>query len=174
MNRKIGLWQFAGFAMTSIVGTILHFLHEWTDSGIVALFSGVNESTWEHMKILFFPMFVFAVLEYFFIGREYEGFWCIKLRGIILGLLLIPGLYYGLSGALGSTPDYVNIGIFFVSAAIVYIYETKQFKCDCNKLRKEVPAVILICVIAVLFFVFTFKPLQIPLFIDPVSGTYGI
>ena len=174
MKSKTGLWQFAGFAFTSILGTALHFLYGWTESNIVALFSGVNESTWEHMKILFFPMFVFAVLEYFFIGREYEGFWCIKLKGIILGLLLIPGLFYGLSGAFGPTPDYVNIGIFFVSAALVYIYETKQFKCDCNKLRKEILAVILLCVIAALFFVFTFKPLEIPLFMDPILGTYGI
>ena len=174
MKSKIGLWQLAGFAITSTLGTILHFLYEWTDSSIAALFSGVNESTWEHMKILFFPMFVFAVLEYFFIGRKYKGFWCIKSKGIILGLLLIPGMFYGINGALGQTPDYVNIGIFFVSAAIVYIYETKQFKCDCNKLRKDMSAVILLCVIAILFLVFTFNPLQIPLFMDPVTGTYGI
>ena len=58
------LWQAAGFAFATLGGTILHFLYDWTGGSIlVAPFSGVNESTWEHMKLLFFPMLLFSLVQ---------------------------------------------------------------------------------------------------------------
>ena len=66
MKRSIGLRQFWGFAVTALGGTLLHFLYDWTHSAWVAPFSGVNESTWEHMKLLFWPMFLYAIVQYFF------------------------------------------------------------------------------------------------------------
>ena len=61
MKRNFSLWQFAGFALSSLAGTLLHFLYDWTGNLVaVAPFSGVNESTWEHMKLLFWPLFIFA------------------------------------------------------------------------------------------------------------------
>ena len=44
------------------MGTLLHFLFDWTGgNAVVALFSAVNESIWEHLKLLFYPMVLFAV-----------------------------------------------------------------------------------------------------------------
>ncbi len=173
MKKGIGIRQFAGFIFVSAFGTFLHFLYDMTDSAAAALFSCVNESTWEHMKLLFFPMLLFAVIENFFIGKEYGGFWCIKLKGTLLGLLLIPVLFYTLNGVFGKTPDYINIGIFFVSAAIAFIYETRQFKKDApSKYPRLAIAVFLLITIS--FWIFTFIPPEIPLFKDPISGTFGI
>ena len=125
MKRSIGSWQFVGFAVTSLLGTILHFLYEWLGEPIwIAPFSGVNESTWEHMKLLFFPMFLYAILESFFF-KDLENFWCVKLKGILLGLGLIPVIFYTYNGVIGKSPDWFNITIFFICAAISYIYETK-------------------------------------------------
>ena len=97
MKRSTGLWQLWGFAVTSLGGTILHFLYDWLGGAKwIAPFSGVNESTWEHMKLLFWPMFIFALVQSFFF-RERKDFWCIKLRGILLGLILIPVIFYTFS-----------------------------------------------------------------------------
>ncbi len=59
MKRNTDLWQHMGFGAVSLGGTLLHFLYDRTDSPLCALISGVNESIWEHMKLLFFPMLVF-------------------------------------------------------------------------------------------------------------------
>ena len=121
MKRSIGLWQFVGFGTASLGGTLLHFLYEWTgESILLAPFSGVNESTWEHMKLLFVPMFIFAIVQSFFF-KDRADFWCVKLRGILLGIILIPVLFYTYNGVIGSSPDWINIVIFFISAAISYI-----------------------------------------------------
>ena len=43
--------------LTLILGTLLHFLYEWTGYNyLVGFISPVNESTWEHLKLLFFPV----------------------------------------------------------------------------------------------------------------------
>ncbi len=81
MKNNILPWQITGFAVTSIGGTLLHFLYDWSGQNrFAAIFSGVNESTWEHMKLLFFPMFAFALIQSFFF-KENSAFFCIKLRG---------------------------------------------------------------------------------------------
>lgn len=175
-NKKsnLGLWQLVGFAFASFLGTILHFLYDWTNSSFAALFSGVNESTWEHMKLLFFPMLLFAIIESFFIGKQYSAFWCTKLKGTLLGLVLIPVLFYTYNGIFGKSPDYVNIAVFFISAAIAYLWETKAFNKEGYDCKSSKGAILAFCAIAVLFWIFTFSPPEIPLFQDPISMLYGI
>ena len=66
MKQRSILWQAAGFAVVTFGGTILHFLSDWTGGSIfTSPFSGVNESTWEHMKLLFWPLFLFALAQRF-------------------------------------------------------------------------------------------------------------
>ena len=174
MKRSIGLWQLWGFAVTALGGTILHFLYDWLGGAVwVAPFSGVNESTWEHMKLLFWPMFFYAIAQRFFFKDE-AHFWCIKLRGTLLGLALIPVLFYTYNGAIGKSPDWLNIAIFFVSAAIVYLYEARRLKKDESRCRWGKLALLALCIVAVLFVVFTFLPPKIGLFKDPLTGGVGI
>ena len=174
MKRSIGLWQLMGFAVTALLGTLLHFLYDWTgDFLLVAPFSGVNESTWEHMKLLFWPIFIYAVVQSFYFGDR-EDFWCVKLRGILLGLILIPVIFYTYNGVIGKSADWINITIFFISAAAAYIYETRQFNNKTVVCKKPKVALTLLCVIALLFIVFTFATPQIGIFRDPVTNTYGI
>lgn len=173
MKRSVGLWQFAGFALSSLLGTLLHFVYEWTNSPIVAPFSGVNESTWEHMKLLFWPLFLFAIVQSFFF-KDYAGFWNVKLRGTILGISLIPMIFYLYNGVIGKSPDWVNIAIFFIAAAAAYIYETYLFSEEKDFLLPKKYAFLCFAVIALLFAIFTFKAPPLEIFRDPTTGEYGI
>ena len=173
MKRSVGLWQFCGFAVSSLLGTLLHFLYEWTNSPIVAPFSGVNESTWEHMKLLFWALFVFAIIQSFFF-RDYPGFWNVKLRGTLIGVSLIPIIFYLYNGVIGKSPDWVNIAIFFIAAAAAYIYEAWLFSEEKSFLLQPKYALLLLAVTALVFAVFTFKAPMLEIFRDPVTGEYGI
>lgn len=174
MKRSIGLWQLMGFAVTSLGGTLLHFLYDWLGEAVwIAPFSGVNESAWEHMKLLFWPMFIYAVVQSFFFSDR-EDFWCIKLKGTLLGLVMIPVLFYTYNGAIGKSPDWLNIAIFFISAAIAYIYETRQFNNKTTICRYKKLSIAILLIIAVLFVLFTFTTPEIGIFKDPLTDTYGI
>ena len=174
MKRSIGLWQLMGFAVTSLLGTLLHFLYDWSGNAVwIAPFSGINESTWEHMKLLFWPMLIFAVIQGFFF-RERKDFWQVKLRGILLGIILIPIIFYTYNGVFGKSPDWINIAIFFISDAIAYLYETRLFNSEKLPPRSQKFAISSLVIIALLFVVFTFLTPEIGLFRDPLTGSYGI
>lgn len=173
MKKSLSVWQMFGFVFVCVAGVILHFLFDLSgESIVVAPFSAVNESIWEHMKLLFFPMFGFTFVEKRYVGKTQENFYCVKLAGIVFGIVLIPGLYYTLNGILGTTPDWVNIFIFFFVAAVAFYLEKRLFdkKANCNSPKS---AVLVLIIIAVAFAVFTFYPPCIPLFEDPVTKTYG-
>ena len=174
MKRSIGLWQLMGFAVTSLSGTLLHFLYDLTGEFLaVAPFSSVNESTWEHMKLLFWPMFIYTIVQSFFF-RDREDFWCIKLRGTLLGLILIPIIFYTYNGAIGKSPDWINITIFFISAAVAYIFEARRFNNGTTICKNPKIPFLILCTTALLFVFFTFITPEIGIFKDPLSNTYGI
>lgn len=174
MKRSIGLWQLMGFSVTSLGGTLLHFLYDCLGNAMwIAPFSGVNESTWEHMKLLFWPMFLYAIVQSFFF-RDREEFWYVKLRGILLGLIMIPVIFYTYNGVIGKSPDWINIAIFFVSAVIAYLYETRLFNAQKSQCVSSKVAFGTLCLLGLLFAIFTFRTPEIAIFKDPLMGTYGI
>lgn len=174
MKKSVSFWQMMGFLFTSVLGTFLHFLFDLTGGSVfAALISAVNESIWEHMKLLFYPMVLFALLEYRAWGKNISGFWCVKGKGILLGLVLIPVLYYTYTGILGVSADWFNIAIFFLAAGIAYRWETKAFqKEDPCRIPSRL-AVGMLILMAAIFTLLTFLPPEIPFFRDPVTGTYG-
>lgn len=174
MKKTVAYWQTVGFIFTAVVGTALHFLFDWTGgSAVAALFSAVNESIWEHIKLMFYPMILFAVAESRFWGRQIESFWCVKVAGILLGIVLIPAIYYTYTGVLGVKVDWFNVTIFFLVAGLVFWLETKWFQrgFSCPGNGRWAPVVLAMIVAA--FTVLTFVPVRIPLFQDSVTGTYG-
>ena len=168
MKKQIPYWQTAGFIFTAIVGTFLHFLFDLTGgSTAAALISATNESIWEHMKLLFYPMFLFAIVEYFCWGKEIPGFWTVKLWGMLLGLLLIPVIYYTYTGVSGMNVDWLNIAIFFLAAGAAFYLESKLFPKPLPFSLSNAAAFGIFCLLAVTFTVFTFYPPSLPLFQSP-------
>ena len=170
MKYSLKAWQIIGFIFTGVLGVLLHFLYDLTGGSIlVAPFSAINESIFEHMKLLFFPMFIFALIQSRYIGKNYSDFWCVKFIGILTGTILIPVLYYTLNGAFGTLPDWTNIAIFFITAALSYILEAKLFGKKNTICISGENAFLALCLIAVIMASLTFLPLDIPLFWDPLS-----
>ena len=171
--RHSSFWQAVGFGVSTLVGTLLHFLYDWTgENTLAAVFSGVNESTWEHMKLLFWPLFLFAIFQYFFYKEA--NYWYVKLAATALGLMLIPVLFYTYNGMFGKSPDWVNIAIFYIAAAAAFGFEWWAFRK--NLLQWKYPQLGLGALIGIgmLFVIFTFAPPRLPLFQDPVTGSFGI
>lgn len=174
MRKPVPCWQPAGFMFTSILGTLLHFLFDWTGQSLpAALFSAVNESIWEHMKLIYYPMLLYALMEYRFWGRSAASFWCVKLAGMLLALSLIPTIYYTYTGILGISADWFNVTIFFIAAGAAYWLETRLFQKGCACRMSPGTALALMCLTGIAFMLLTFFPPRIPFFQDPVTGSFG-
>ncbi len=165
MKKSISVWQMIGFVFTGALGTLLHFLYDWTGQNpVVGAFAAVNESIWEHLKLLFFPMLVFGIFEYFVLGKDYPGFWWVKLLGTVAGLILIPGIYYTYTGALGLEADWFNIAIFFIVAAVVFWLETKVLQRGTSRWGCPFFPISLLVIMGITFIMLTYSPPNLPLF----------
>ena len=156
-----------------ILGVLFHFTFEWSNGNVfVGTFTPVNESIWEHLKLLFFPMVITIIVGYFYEGKNIENYLCAKTFGIIISMIFTIIAYYTYSGVIGRNIDVVNI-IIFIFAVIMgqYVsYKKIKSKFYCNNLV----SIIILVIIYLYFLVFTFYPPQIGLFKDPVTGTFGI
>lgn len=175
MKRSASFWSFLGFVFVSVTGTLLHFVYDWFgESAVVGVFSAVNESIWEHMKLLYVPLMIFAVFESRRVADDIDNFWCIKLLSTLAGLLVIPALYYTYTGALGVSADWFNITIYFIATALVFWLEAHLVRSDFACRLPSTAAIAVLVGIGALFALYTFLPPHIPLFRDPLDGTYGI
>lgn len=156
-----------------ILGTLLHFVYEWSGDNIfVASFSAVNESTWEHLKLLFFPMLITTIIGYFYFGTNYPNFLCARLLGILTALLFTVIFFYTYTGIIGTNFSFIDISIFFVAVIlgefVSYRILLSSFKCN-NSV-----AIFLLLILFICFIAFTYFTPEIGLFKDPISGLYGI
>lgn len=156
-----------------VLGTILHFTFDWSkDNTVVGTFCPVNESIWEHLKLLFFPTIVTIIVGYFYKGKKFENYLSAKTFGIIISMLFTIVTYYTYSGVIGKNIDVVNI-IIFILAVIIGQYVSYQ-KMNSKFYSNNLVAIIILVILYLYFLVFTFYPPQIALFKDPVTGTFGI
>lgn len=166
----------AGVLFTLIAGTILHFVYEGSGRNqIVAMFAPINESVWEHLKLLFTPMLFYSAIEYFIYGKKIANFVPVKVLSIIIGMLVIIVSFYTYSGIIGSNYLAADIGTFVLGTLVAYwvsfrLLQTQRFASQLANLLGWILLIFLIFIVIV----FTFTPPHIALFKDSVSGTYGI
>jgi len=171
---KIKNWQIITVIICLILGILLHFTYEWSgENAIVGLFSAVNESTWEHLKLAFFPMLLMAIIGYFVIGKRTNNYWLAQAIGIITAITFIVTFFYTYRGVLGKNIDVLNIGSFCV-AVILGEFVTYKILKSRKTYNAELVSIIFLVILFFSFILYTFYPPQIPLFQDPISGDYGI
>ena len=174
MNKvKIRNYQIFSIIFTIILGTILHFTYELSGGNqLVAKFSSVNESVWEHLKLLFFPMLLNTIIGYFYLKKDIPNFLCSKTIGIVSAMALMVIFFYTYTGILGRNISVVDIASFFIEAIVgefvAYIFIDNKIKCN------RTTAIIVLIIIFISFIIFTFFTPNVGIFKDPITGKYGI
>jgi len=170
MKKSFLKFQIASAIFVIILGTILHFTYEWSgENEIVGIFSAVNESTWEHLKLVFFPTLITIIVGCYLYGKKII---CAKTVGVVTALLFTVVFFYTYTGIIGTNYAILNIATFVVSAVltdyIAYQIFTKNIRCSL------ILSIIALIVLLISFICFTYNPPQINLFKDPITGMYGI
>lgn len=165
MNRKLKRSEIIGCLFVWAVGTLLHFFYDWSNKNpIVGLFSPVNESLWEHLKLLFFPTVIYTAFQYFYVGKKYASFFTAKLLGIISGMLLIVVGFYITLAIAGKPVTWVDITLFFVGVLVAYIISYQFIIRQKMPESVEIISFLMLLTIIVLFWGFTYYPPNFSLF----------
>ena len=129
MNKRYKKITGVGILWTIVLGTLSHFFYQWSHENIlIGLFSPVNESVWEHLKLLFFPALTYMFIEQKAMGKAMPGLFGKNLLGIFAGLLVMPLLFYGYTAFSGKSILLVDIGIFCVCVLLTFLlpYELRN------------------------------------------------
>ena len=158
-----------GAIFVIITGTISHFIYEWSGQNfILGFFFPVNESTWEHMKLCFFPMLAYSSFMDKKLKVDYPCVTSSLLSGILLGTFLIPVFFYTYSGILGNNYALVDISVFLISVIIAF-FAVYKLTLSCRMDSCTTWLRLLVAAMVVCFFVFTYLPPDIGLFIEPTE-----
>lgn len=172
-NKSILKFQIFSIIFTLILGTILHFTYRWSGKNhFIGLFSAINESTWEHLKLIFFPMLISGIIGYFIFKEDFPSFLCSKALGILIALSFTVIFFYTYTGIIGTNYAFLNVASFIL-AIIIGEYATYKLTLNnipCNKTNYS----IILIILTLAFIIFTFYPQKINLFKDPINNSYGI
>lgn len=167
MKKHILIYTILCALFVAVFGTLGHFFYEWSGyNHYVGLFFPVNESTWEHMKLFFFPALT-CYIVLCFLKRKNEP--CIIYafpRAIFLGTFFIPVLFYTYSGILGFTVTFIDIAIFYISVFLSFFYLYKS-TVSVKKLDYSLPLNIGLIFLTLLFMCFSYNPPSLGIFEIP-------
>ncbi|MGB9693407.1 MAG: DUF6512 family protein [Fervidobacterium sp.] len=172
--KKIFKLEFVGFIFIVLAGSLMHFVFEWSGNNpVVAVVAAVNESTWEHLKLAFFPALLYAAFEYPLLKKNANFFFAKVISFYVMPIAIIL-LFYGYLAVFKEGSLFWDILTFVLAVAAgqfaSFIVLTKGRLNTHNRLL----SLILFFLIFIPFMVLTYFPIRNFLFRDPITGGFGI
>lgn len=163
---KLKIWHIMGFVFVLVFGIYLHYAYELSGyNKTVGYFSSVNESIWEHLKLIFWPAIIFSVAEYFFYGKEERDFFLVKLAAIFSAMCFIVVFFYTYSGILGFSLVSVDILSFVVADILCQFVSYKLFlMCSGNDRADSFRAFVILVLVGLCFVMWTYNPPELGIF----------
>ena len=175
MKQSIFKWELFGVIFVFLLGALLHFVFEWSgESKVVGLIASVNESVWEHFKQGFWPMCIYAAIEYRFLRGHANNFLTAKAVAVYIIPIITGLVFYGYTAIIGEEILIVDILIFLAATIVGQLTSYKIM--TSAKLPKFLSFVSLffIIILALVLMFYTLYPPHLPIFLDANTGTYGI
>ena len=175
MERKIFIWQLFGAIFITLLGSFMHFLFEltgnWPPIGAIA---AVNESVWEHLKLGYFPLIIFALIEYKFIKKNFRQFIVAVASSAIIIPLVIVVFFYSYTAILGEDSLFLDILSFIIAIFIGQYVSYRVLLIEQVRSGYAILALMIVIAFGVSFVLFTYLPPELPIFQDPITLGYGI
>jgi hypothetical protein len=171
-------WEIWGILFILSLGTLLHFTFEFSGYWFpVGIFSAVNESVWEHLKMAFWPALFWTLIEYLAVRPKAQmapNFFLAKAIGAFLMLAIIVSVFYTYTPFVIESILAVDISSYFVAVIIGQLVSLKLIGVLKLSGRFNQLGLILFAIGVLCFALFTFFPPHAGIFMDSNSLTYGI
>lgn len=170
--KKVKIWSIIGIFLISF---LCHFMYDWFPNTFFSIFFPVNESIWEHMKIIFSAILIYSPIEYFLLKKKDIDFNNFLLSNVIMGIsgiVIYLIIFIPIYLMIGENMI-VSISLLFITYIIVeiigyYILNLKPIK------YQGYIATFLIIITYIIFSYFTYQPIKNFLFYDTKEEKYGI
>lgn len=160
-----------------LLSFITHNLYDWFPSSFTAIFFPVNESIWEHQKMIFTTILIWGVIEYLIMRRTHlnktnliSSTVISAIANIIIFLIIYMPIY-----AIWGHNLLVTLIIYFITIIMAQYISYKILSIRGNLKLLNIVSIVLIPLIYILFTYFTYYPPNWDLlFYDSYSDKCGI
>lgn len=166
--------EIAGAFIVFVIATFLHFLYDLSPSVLTSLFSAVNESIWEHIKIFTIAYLFYAFIEFLWAKPLLKRFIVSKTLGVIAQGVFIPLAYYLYTMFTKKPVLIVDLLIGFLAAVLGFFMSYRLYRSEKNIEKYFLTSVMFLFLILMMILCFTYFPPKIELFRDVVTGEYGV
>ena len=174
-NKLLKTLSITGVPVIYAIATLLHFFYDLTNGSVLAiLFSAVNESVWEHIKIFSVGFILWSVIELLWAKPPFRKFVTAKTLSLYFLSLSIIVFFYSYTTITGEPILLIDLISSAVFVALSQYISYRLTVSDNNISDYFLVTVMLLMLYFVMFFSFTLFPPKIDLFKDPVTGMYGI
>lgn len=154
---------------------LTHFIYSWFPNTLFSIFFPVNESIWEHMKMLFSAIIIFSVVDFILLKVfeiEYRNFITSVFLSAVLSIIIFLAIYLPLYYFIGENMV-LNLTVLFVSivfsqAVSYFVLESKDYG------LLNYVSLIGIIFSYIVFGILTYYPPTEDLFYDPMDEKFGI
>lgn len=170
-------WILIGIPILFLIGSCMHFLYNFTgDNVIIGAIAPVNESVWEHLKMVLLPVILWWTIYYFTAGEinniDKNKWFTGALVSLLTALITIPLLFYFYTKAFGIELLVVDILLLFLALLFGQLAGLHFYKY--SEGIASITSISIILLLIFLFILFTFYPPHLPIFRDGMTGMYGI
>jgi len=167
--KTIGVFIIFGLSIIS------HFMYEWFPNIIFSIILPVNESIWEHMKLLVTPVLIFSIFEYIIYRKKnipFNNFILSYSISVILGIIIYLAIYLPIDYIFGHSAI-IAISLLFITFIIIEIIS--YYIMNYNEIRySNIIGISIIILIYIIFGYLTYNPIETYLFYDTEKNIYGI
>lgn len=164
-----------GVFIITILSFISHFAYDIFPNIIFSFIFPVNESIWEHMKILFTSTLIYSLIEYIHLKKYNIKYNNLPFNTYFIPLMQIPlylVIYIPLYKALGESP-FISITLMIIVYIIGQIVSYNILKeKELKVLNKLLVPIIITAYIG--FIYLTYNPPHKFIFFDTLNEKYGI
>lgn len=167
--KIIGIFLIFGLSVIS------HFMYVWFPNDIFSILFPVNESIWEHMKLIVTPVLFFCIFENIFYKKKnilVNNFILSYSISTLLGIVIYLILYLPIHYIIGHN-IFISIGLLFIVFMIIEIisYYIMKYK---NIKYSRIIGLVIIVIMYIIFGYLTYNPPKNDLFYDTSKNIYGI
>lgn len=153
---------------------LTHFLYNWFPNVLFSIFFPVNESIWEHMKMMTSSILIWSILEYFLFKKyriNHNNFYLSLFLEVSLSIIIFLIIYLPIYHFTGSV-FILNIVVLFIS--LYFVNVISYYILNFSPFHKEVLGVVGIILLYIIFGILTYNPPYNYIFFDKVENKYGI
>lgn len=158
-----------------VLGSLLHFAYDFSKQNkLIGVFTPVNESIFEHSKLLLYPLILFWGIGYIFMKDKVnlDNYFLAMLISIVVSIITMISFYYTYKEIIGNEYMWIDIFDLLLSLFVGQIVANHVYEYSGG--ISIIISLLFTLSIVLTYIYLTFKPFKTPLFFDKKNKTYGI